>query len=204
MPPPLTISIERRTRARRARAVVLALFALACAAPLRAQVDTTRGTPETPPPVVADRVDSSSLAVEEYTMTKSPTTAVLLSVLPGAGQVYNEQYIKAALFAGAAGFFAAQAIRYHLSFARKADEVEALPLDDSTGTRDFRKREREFFRDNRDLNAAYYLGVWLLASIDAYVGAHLFDFDVDGGEDGLSSRFYLDPTRMGVGVMMRW
>jgi hypothetical protein len=137
-------------------------------------------------------------------MTKSPLTATLLSLAPGGGQVYNQQYIKAVAFMGVAGFFAVQAIRFHTLFIERADAVDALPLDDSTGARGQLKREREFYRDNRDNNVAYYLGVTLLSMIDAYVGAHLFDFDVDNGEDGLLSRVYLDPCRLGVGVLLRW
>lgn len=168
-----------------------------------AQGDTTRTIVDTSTaPVLA----ATTAANEEtgYRMTKSPTAAVLFSIVPGGGQLYNGQPIKAGLFAGVAGYFAFQVIRYHTRFREKADEVDALPLDDSTGLRDFRKREREIFRDNRDLNGAYYIGVTLLSMIDAYVGAHLFDFDVDDSEDGLSSRLYLDPTRTGVGLMLRW
>ena len=70
--------------------------------------------------------------------------------------------------------------------------------------RDFRRREREFYRDNRDVNIAYFIGVQILSMIDAYVGAHLFDFDVDNSEEGLSSRLYVDPAQARVGLLMQW
>ena len=40
------------------------------------------------------------------------------------------------------------------------------------------KSWREYYRDNRDMSAFYLLGVYILAAVDAYVVAHLFDFDV--------------------------
>ncbi|HVK38204.1 MAG TPA: DUF5683 domain-containing protein [Candidatus Kapabacteria bacterium] len=185
----------------------LAAGAMALVDPTAASAqDTTKVTPDS----VRSAVDSaapirpSQPPAPGYVMTKSPTVAVVLSVVPGGGQLYNEQYLKSAAFVSVASFFAVQTIRNHVRFLEKVDEVNAIPLDDTTGAAAFPKREREFYRDNRDLNAAYFIGVQILSMIDAYVGAHLFDFDVDNGEDGLSSRLYLDPERMGVGVMMRW
>lgn len=188
-------------------AALLAAVTTALVAPARALAqDTTRVTPDSARAATdsAAAIRPSTPPEPGYTMTKSPTVAVLLSIVPGGGQLYNEQFIKSAAFVGVASFFAVQTVRNHVRFLEKVDEVNAIPEDDTTGARDFPRREREFYRDNRDLNAAYFIGVQILSMIDAYVGAHLFDFDVEGGEDGLSSRLYLDPERMGVGVMMRW
>lgn len=183
---------------------ILLLFGISSA---RAQADTTRTVRDTT--VVDTAAVQAEGPAEEaeptgYVMTKSPTVAIALSIVPGGGQIYNEQYIKSALFIGAGTFFAVQAIRNHVRFIEKADEVDALPEDDPDGDRDFLRREREFYRDNRDVNIAYFIGVQILSMIDAYVGAHLFDFDVDAGEEGLSSRLYLDPERIGIGVAMTW
>lgn len=169
-----------------------------------AQSDSTRPSADTIAPSLRSESTATATATTGYVMSRSPTAAVLLSIVPGGGQLYNGQYIKSALFLAAGGYFAFQTIRYHKSFLEKVDEVDAIPLDDSTGAREFPRLQREFYRDNRDLNAAYFIGVQLLSMIDAYVGAHLFDFDVDDGEDGLSSRLYLDPMRPGVGLAMRW
>jgi len=38
---------------------------------------------------------------------------------------------------------------------------------------------REVYRDNRDLSGLVFLVTYALAAVDAYVGAHLYDFDVD-------------------------
>jgi hypothetical protein len=175
------------------------LLLLALAMPLRAQPDTSR--PAIPPP------DSSTFTREDepengLRMTKSPLLATVLSIVPGAGQLYNEDYWKVPLFAAAGGFFVYRTLYYHNLFINKVDELEAMPDVDSTVSRRLSLRtQREFYRDNRDLNFAYFLGVEILSMIDAYVGAHLFDFDVD---DDISSRIMLDPERMGVRFMMRW
>jgi hypothetical protein len=180
--------------------LLAALLWIIAGSAARAQSDTTRAD------TVAAGTETTTAAAPGYRMTKSPTAAVIFSIVPGGGQLYNGQYIKSALFIGVGSFFAVQAIRNHTKFIEKAEQVDAIPDDDTTriDLRAFRKREREFYRDNRDLNVAYFIGVEILSMIDAYVGAHLFDFDVDNSEDGLSSRLYLDPSRPGVGVLMRW
>lgn len=178
--------------------VLCAIVTSACSA----QSDS--GRVSTDPPTASAADTTSVLGTSGFVMTRSPTLATALSVIPGAGQVYNQQYIKAALFAGVGAFFVVQALRFNASFVEKADAIDALPFDDSTTNRVLLKSEREFYRDNRDLNIAYFIAVELLSMIDAYVGAHLFDFDVDGGDEGLTSRLYVDPSHMAVGVTMRW
>ena len=41
------------------------------------------------------------------------------------------------------------------------------------------KANKELNRDNRDIMAFYLLGVYIISAVDAYVGAHLYDFNVD-------------------------
>ena len=159
--------------------------------------------PDTLMPVAAARADSMGTG-SEYRMTKSPVAAVLYSIVPGGGQIYTEEYVKAALFVGAAGFLAYRVVTMHNRYTDFAAQVDALPDPDTTFTRERLRAQREFYRDNRDASIAYFIGVQILSMIDAYVSAHLFDFDVDNSEDGLSSRLYLDPERIGVGLSMRW
>jgi hypothetical protein len=168
--------------------------------------DTARRTLPVPPDsgtASASRSEAGVGDTTKFTMTKSPTMAILYSIIPGGGQIYNRQYWKAPLFFGAAVFFAWRVIYYHNLFLDTAAVIDALPSTvSSTDPQRLRLRaQREFYRDNRDLNAAYFLGVEILNMIDAYVGAHLFDFDVS---DEVSSRIYLDPMRFGAGVSLRW
>jgi hypothetical protein len=142
---------------------------------------------------------SDTGSVEPAHMTKSPLTATLLSIIPGGGQIYDHNYFRAALFAGACGWFIGRAIYFHTLFVQKADQVSALSPSDSRVP--LLKAQRELYRDDRDNNFAFYLGCHILCMIDAYVGAHLFDFDV--GED-ISSKIYLDPFSRQVTFSARW
>ena len=45
-------------------------------------------------------------------------------------------------------------------------------------THNFNKTAREFYRDNRDVYLFYLVLAYFLNIVDAYVDAHLFDFDV--------------------------
>lgn len=130
-----------------------------------------------------------------YVMTKSPTTATLLAIVPGLGQFYNEQYWKVPVFAGVAGWFVYRVITLNSLFLEKQREANAVgqfsPQYASL------KLQREAYRDDRDLNIAYFLAVEMLGMIDAYVGAHLFDFDVG---DDISSKLQIAPTGLGLSV----
>lgn len=173
------------------------LWTLPCAAQVDTTAVDTARIPVSQVPASSQMTDSATTG--EFVMTKSPTTAILFSIVPGGGQFYNEQYWKIPLFAGTAGYFIYRVIYYHNLFSEKADQAEDVGRDSPAYNR--LKSEREFYRDERDLNAAYFLGVEILNMIDAYVGAHMFDFDVD---DDVSSRIYLDPLNNSVGLSIRW
>lgn len=116
---------------------------------------------------------------KKFRMKKSPTTAVLLSaVLPGAGQFYNESYWKVPIIGGLVGYFGYEYFRnnnlykdYRVDYA--ASQTEINPDGDFT-----LKTLREFYRDQRDDFVWYFLIVYVINMVDAYVDAHLFDFDV--------------------------
>jgi hypothetical protein len=80
-------------------------------------------------------------------------------------------------------------------FLQKEREASGFPPTSAQYAR--LKLERESYRDDRDLNVAYFLAVEMLGMIDAYVGAHLFDFDVG---DDISSKLQIAPTGLGLSV----
>lgn len=182
--------------------LIAILLLVCCAAVCRAQTplpDSLKGRPVAKDTAAAPKDSVKTATPQEVRLTKNPTVATLLSLVPGAGQVYNQQYWKAPLFAGAAVFFAWRAVYYHIHFTDKANSIAALPADDPSvpGL----KVQREFYRDNRDLNAAYYLGVTLLSMVDAYVGAHLYDFDVS---DDVSAGIRFDPFNRQIGLRVKF
>jgi hypothetical protein len=107
---------------------------------------------------------------------KSTSLAMLFSaLLPGAGQVYNESYWKAPLVLGIGVYFAAQFIRYN----RSADDYRQLYLASlPSGGNIAYQRLRDDYKDLRDANAWYFLILYVLNIVDAYVDASLYGFDV--------------------------
>ncbi len=124
-------------------------------------------------------------------MTKSPGAAIIRSlVCPGWGQLYDENYMRSALF------FGATAAVSGILLWNNAKYLNADLTYSSSGISDIQKQqaysEREFYRDQRDVSGLWLLGIYTLSAIDAYVGAHLYDFDVS--DSGLSLLPTVGPT----------
>ncbi len=126
----------------------------------------------------------------KFQMHKSPMGAVWRSfIIPGLGQVYVESYWKAPLFFGAAVGLVGLIIYNNNLYQDFAGQVDNLAEPSDNQLR-ILKSQREFYRDQRDMSAFYLLGVYVLSAVDAYVGAHLYDFNVD---DNISAR--IAPSR---------
>lgn len=119
-----------------------------------------------------EKADTTKLA-------KSPTGAVLRSLaLPGWGQYYVESYWKAPLFLAGWGTIVFFIIDNHIEYTNANEEYLNY-----TGTnlqeKNYLFRKKEYFRDYRDLNFLYLLGIYIVSAVDAYVGANLYEFKVD-------------------------
>ncbi|MCF7827236.1 MAG: hypothetical protein K9M55_09575 [Candidatus Marinimicrobia bacterium] len=95
------------------------------------------------------QVDSSNV--------KSPGKALLFSVIPGGGQLYNRHPIKAALFAGAFTYFA-----YEYTVAQEEYQADI---------------SSETLHRSRNDKVWMMSLVWTLNILDAYVDAQLWDFN---------------------------
>lgn len=132
-------------------------------------------------------------------------------LLPGGGQFYNRQPVKAGLFYAGAGGIAALFVHNNrqyrhfqrvFRYAERPDEYpqyadESAPYASliASGGQNRLRTARENARRNRDLSAIGG-GVWYALSVlDAYVSAHLIDFDTD---ESLSLR--LAPTPDGLAL----
>lgn len=120
--------------------------------------------------------DNKSNKIEiEAAPTKNPLYAVGLSfAFPGLGQVYVENYWKAPIFGIAAGVVWYMVIDNHLKSRDYQKELDAIVDKDSYNWK-YMNEKRENAIDNRDLASLYLIGVYALAAVDAYVGAHLFE-----------------------------
>jgi len=117
--------------------------------------------------------------VKKFRMRKSPTTAVLLSaVLPGAGQFYNESYWKVPIIGGLVGYFGYEYFRNNNLYKDYRDDYTVSQTEINPDGDITLKTLREFYRDQRDDFVWYFLIVYVINMVDAYVDAHLFDFDV--------------------------
>lgn len=108
---------------------------------------------------------------------KSPTKAMLMSaVVPGLGQFYNESYWKIPVIYGLAGYFIYE-IRQNDKNYRYYRDLFIQSIKTTGG--DYRyKRLRDFYRDQRDLFGIYLFVLYIANIVDAYVDAHLYNFDV--------------------------
>lgn len=173
--------------------VVLAVAFFAIVVHAAAETPTDSIPPASPP-------DSS----QEFVMKKSPTSAVLYSLaFPGLGQYYVESYWKVPIFAAGAGACLYGIIWNHSQYTTKSDEVNAAVADTnfSKSALAVLKSQREFYHNSRDLSGLYLIAVYVISAVDAYTGAHLYDFDVS---DKLAIRVVPDFRQTGLMVQARW
>lgn len=126
-------------------------------------------------------------------VTRSPAGAMIRSaVLPGWGQMYNRQWFKAVLVVG-----------IEAGLAGNAMIMNQKMMDSET------EDERAFYEHHRGTFIWWFAGIYLLNILDAFVDAHLFEFDVSpelnpiGSATGLSIKatlcFPLKPGRKDQG-----
>jgi hypothetical protein len=114
-----------------------------------------------------------------FVMKKSPWRAVLFSaVLPGLGQFYNESYWKVPIVVGLGGFLGYQIFYYNSRFLDFKNSYAQSLITDTPNGDDNLRRYREFYRNQRDQFYLYFGFFYLITLVDAYVDAHLFDFNV--------------------------
>jgi len=133
--------------------------------------------------------------IENNSLRKSPTGAIFRSlVLPGWGQIYVENYWKAPIFAAGAGILWYFVIDNTIKYNDYKNQLAML--DPTTIEYNLIKNKRNNAVDTRDLSALYLLGVYVIATVDAYVGAHLFDFNLNNFSENTNFKIYLSPAIM--------
>ncbi len=131
-----------------------------------------------PKEIIAQNIDTTIVKIDSSEAPKvTPNGAIWRSlVLPGWGQLYVESYWKAPIFFGGAVTLTYLIFYNHSNYADYADKLDNMELTDPNYT--ITKLWREYYRDNRDMSGFYLLAVYVLATVDAYVGAHLYGFEV--------------------------
>ncbi|MGY8979314.1 MAG: DUF5683 domain-containing protein [Flavobacteriales bacterium] len=113
---------------------------------------------------------------------KSPKKAALLSILPGAGQVYTKKYWKIPIIYSGLIYTAFQVNDNN----KKYNLYKNLYLDRSNGILDSSPHNnsqlitlKDQYRRNREVSIMLFSLTYILNIIDASVNAHLFDFEIN-------------------------
>ncbi len=162
--------------------------------------------------------DSLDILTQDTLLKKKwqpiPKKALLWSIIPGGGQIYNRKWWKVPLVYGATyGMY--RVVDYNQDLYRRFKTAYLAELNDQphefTGTSIDNAAALRNLRDKYDKNTQTYYAVlgfvYLLQGIEAYVDAHLQGFDVD--EDlgfRLRPTFNADPLTaqpvLGIGIVL--
>jgi hypothetical protein len=116
---------------------------------------------------------------KKFRMKKSPWLAVGFSaVLPGLGQLYNQSYWKVPIILGLSAYLGYQLYDNHKKYADYRDQYAATQTPENPAGNESLKDLRELYRGQRDDFIWYFTIVYVINLVDAYVDAHLFDFDI--------------------------
>ncbi|WP_111307040.1 DUF5683 domain-containing protein [Confluentibacter sediminis] len=141
-------------------------------------------------------VTDSLVVISKPIDALAPAKAAFYSaVLPGLGQAYNKQYWKIPIVYGALGagiyFYTSnnkEYNRYRDAYKSrlagfKNDEfyfdVNGNQLQEPRVTTDGLQRGQKFYRRNKDLSLLITVGIYALNIIDANVGAHLMQYNIN-------------------------
>jgi hypothetical protein len=155
--------------------------------------DTTLVSPDTARINPNIQAEESDTVVEKKTGINPSIVAIESAVIPGLGQISNRQYWKVPIIYGGfltLGYFIRENQLQYVDFR----DAYKLRVDGDTATKDkydptvpgsiFKYSEstllnaRENYRRNRDLSIIITAGLYAANILDAYVFAHLKQFDV--------------------------
>ena len=152
-----------------------------------------------------------SLYIEEHLNEiiekKAKTAAKLSLLLPGAGQFYNKSYWKIPVIYAILGGIGYSIYKNDKEY-KKWRTYYLHKIDNDPNTIDpfpslsaeVLRSQRDYYRRNRDLGILIFSFAYILNSIEAYVDAHLKEFDVS---DNLSIKIYPDIYSITISLNFR-
>ena len=126
--------------------------------------------------------------------------AMISAVLPGYGQVYNGAIWKVPILYGLLGYFGYRAFDYNDSYKEFRDKYAQDP--DGPDASYFQE-ERDRYQEKRNQQFLFLALAYLAGIVDAYVDAHLYDFDTIS-EEGISSVYGPEEPYPSVSVSLRF
>lgn len=157
-----------------------------------AQQDTTKST-EILPTTDSSRLETNSKKVKKKNSKARPTHSVKKAVIyglliPGGGQIYNRKYWKLPIVyagIGGIGYWVVsnhqQYICYRRSYLARVDSNSRFTtacLENSTISTSNLKALRDQSQANFELSVVAFAGFYILTVVDAFVDAHLMNFDI--------------------------
>ncbi|NTW49777.1 MAG: hypothetical protein HGB19_08650 [Chlorobiales bacterium] len=128
---------------------------------------------------------NDTLTVIKKSNRMAPWAVSLVSAaLPGFGQVYNQSYWKLPILYGLMGWFGYNIVQQNNKYITYRD----LYSQDQTGATSSSNRSfREYYKKSRNEFIIFLALTYLGGIVDAYVDAHLYDFDVSEDLSNYSS-----------------
>tara|TARA_B100000315_G_scaffold47101_1_gene41877 strand:+ start:1055 stop:1531 length:477 start_codon:yes stop_codon:yes gene_type:complete len=114
----------------------------------------------------------SQEATDSTIVEKSPKKAVLHSLIPGGGQLYNGKYVKAVILFGAEVFVIYKFIENRDIYNKWTEDEYSL--------------SHERYRQKRNKYAWWIGFVYIYGLLDALVDSHLSTFEENGVTDSLT------------------
>lgn len=137
------------------------------------------------PEIAFEKADSSTHSLkhkstedksEFKSLEPNPSSAAGLSLLfPGTGQLYSRKYLHTLFFLATEGVL----VYYAFDNYKKAEDLWKKRSSLTPGTPEYEKAGADFNRITAERNAFFWIlgGVKILDVVDAYVCAHLYNFD---------------------------
>lgn len=131
--------------------------------------------------------EAQSADTSQVKQHKSALAAVLFSIIPGGGQIYNGSYWKVPIVWGVQGYFVYEWIANNKVYRSYEQELaDSIAVGPSYQSSSYSRQEnintliglRNAAQDQRDSYAWYIAGTYLLSMLDAYVDAELSGFNV--------------------------
>jgi hypothetical protein len=179
-----------------------------------AQIDTTKEEKEINRAFLETSIESSK--------TKDPKIALRLAAFApgvGLGQIYNHKYWKLPLIYGAEAFVAYRIISFNQTYTELRSELYRRDLSAkhpelkwNTSSEDLKSVSTESIRTNKDLYrikrdrmVLMAFGLYGLTILDAYIDAHLSNFNIDKKRT-LSFRPSFIPSNQtaAIGLSFKW
>lgn len=144
--------------------------------------------------------DDGQFAEEDDQRMEPWKVAMISAVLPGYGQVYNGAIWKVPILYGLLGYFGYRAFDYNDSYTEFRDKYAQDPEGPDAS---FFQEERDRYQEKRNQQFLFLALAYLAGIVDAYVDAHLYDFDTIS-EESISSVFGPEEPYPSVSVSLRF